>query len=357
MGNLDLNNAALSTAPTYVTINSKTLDSPNGEGDYEYVNTNWTKQYGKFTSVADLKNVIVLKGYWTIGGGYTCDPLTKEILRHVKGFGKDTFKDILFNMEMTKRIGGDAFCEIIRGDDKAKTIINLKPLNPETMKIIYDSQGMIKRYEQFTKGKIIKWEPNEIFHLCNNRIGDQVHGLSDIDVNNDTIDAMNESDIDMRRLMHWQSRPMIVFKLKTDDSATINAFIAKMDAATENGKNVYVPFDENEFSYEIVQAPIQPGIFEYRNELRKKFYRTSILPELLPSGGGDATESGGKIGYLAFQRIVEKEQADVEAQILNQLGLEINLIPPVSLEQNLMQDNAKDPSNFQPSDTTAGVGR
>jgi hypothetical protein len=95
----------------------------------------------------------------------------------------------------------------------------------------------------------------------------------------------------------------------------------------------------------------------WRDDIRKKFYRNIGLPELLPSGGGDATESGGKIGYLAFEQIVEKEQRFIEQQIFNQLNLRINFIPPATLSEQLQADESKDPNAFQPSDLTAGVGR
>ena len=78
----------------------------------------------------------------------------------------------------------------------------------------------------------------------------------------------------------------------------------------------------------------------------------------MPSGGGDSTESGGKIGYLAWEQIVERDQRYLENQIFSQLGMEINLIPPATLSRELQTDQSKDANQgleFQPGDTTAGV--
>jgi len=50
-------------------------------------------------------------------------------------------------------IDGDAFSEIIR--DENKTLINLKPLDTASMKIVTDKKGMILRYEQMNKTKKI----------------------------------------------------------------------------------------------------------------------------------------------------------------------------------------------------------
>ena len=64
-------------------------------------------------------------------------------------------------------IGGDFYAEIIKDGGK---LINLKPLNPATIKIIANDGGIITGYEQISKGAITKkplhsWKPEEIFHL------------------------------------------------------------------------------------------------------------------------------------------------------------------------------------------------
>ena len=77
-------------------------------------------------------------------------------------------------------------------------------------------------------------------------------------------------------------------------------------------------------------------------------------------GSSGTTESGGKIEYLAHEQIFEKDQKYLEQQIWNQLFIRIDLIPPVTLLENLQNDEAKDANQgleFQPSDMTAGEGR
>jgi hypothetical protein len=357
---LNISNAALSNQSTVVrdySISPMIAEGANGQGETEYFNAKWSQQWGYFNQIPDLKSAIISKVTWIIGKGYTADTDTKYILDHIKGWGKDTFDEVLFNLEITKRIGGDSYAEIIREND---TIINLKPLNPANMKIIVDKKGIIKRYEQMSNtpnGEPVKFEPRDILHLSNNRLADQIHGISDIDAVEATLLADGESFTDCKKIFHRQAKPLIMFKLGTDDAAKISAFVAKMDQATQKGENIYIPDDDNAVSYEVVQVNPSPLLLNWRDEMRKRFYRVIGLPELLPSGGGDATESGGKIGYLAFEQINEKDQRYLEKQLYNQLYLKINLIPPSSLAENLQGDNAKDPSTFQPSDMIAGVGR
>lgn len=357
---LNISNAALSNQSTTVkdySIRPLNVEGANGQGETEYVNSKWTQQWGYFNQIPDLKSAIISKVTWIIGKGYKADPETQVILDHITGWGKDTFDEILFNLEITKRIGGDSYAEIIKEDD---VIINLKPLNPQYMKIIVDKKGIIKRYEQMSStpdGKPVTFKPEDILHLSNNRLADQIHGISDIDAVEATLLADGESFTDCKKIFHRQAKPLIMFKLGTDDQTKINAFVAKMDQATQKGENIYIPDDDNAVSYEVVQVNPSPLLLNWRDEMRKRFYRVIGLPELLPSGGGDATESGGKIGYLAFEQINEKDQKFLEKQLWNQLLLKINLIPPSSLAETLQDDNAKDPSAFQPSDMTAGVGR
>lgn len=359
---LNINSSGISDLSNQIqdfSISAKVIDGASGNGETTYINQNWGKQWGYFNAFADLKSAIISKATWNVGKGWTADPETTAVLDHISGWGKDTFDDILFNAEIVKSIGGDFFAEIIR-DPETNILVNLKPLDPSTMQIIVDEKGIIIRYEQIGKhkgSKSLKFKPEDIFHLCNNRLGDQIHGISDIDAIEQNLLAEGESFADMKKIMHRQAKPLIMFKLGTDDTTKINAFISKMDEATKKGENIYIPDDANAVSYEVVQVSPSPIVLSWRDDIRKKFYRTIGLPELLPSGGGDATESGGKIGYLAFEQIVEKHQRYIEQQIWNQLNLRINLIPPATLSENLQQDNAKDPNAFQPSDTTAGVGR
>ena len=83
------------------------------------------------------------------------------------------------------------------------------------------------------------------------------------------------------------------------------------------------------------------------------------MPQVI-FGQAQATESGGKIEYLAHEQVFEKDQKYLEKQIWNQLRLKINLISPVSLIEALQQDENKDAQNaitLQQNDVQAGSGK
>lgn len=358
-----LSNTALSDMTNRVadvTVNSLNTDGATGQEEYTWQNTKWPTYWGYFNTISELKNAMLTKSTWVVGKGYECDVETKVILDHISGWGKDTFKDILFNMDLISRLAGDSFAEIIT-DEKTGLLLNLKVLDPSSIKIVVDKKGIIKRYEQTNKitGNTIKFKPEEIFHLSHNRLADQIHGISDIISLQQTIDADNESFTDLKKLMHRQVRPFIIFKLGTDDPSKINAFKNKADEALNLGENMYVPFDADTVSYEVVQANISQSIFSWRDEIRQKFYRSLGLP-LTVFGAASGNESQSKIEYLAHEQVFSHEQKFIEEQVWNQLYLKIKLVSPVTLLENLQQDQNKDGMNqrmdIQQNDVTAGSG-
>lgn len=358
MSQYNISNATLSSTAADLNaykVGALTIDAHTGQKETEYMNPLWPVYWGYFNAHPDLKSAILMKALWNVGKGWTADPETTVILDHISGWGKDTFDDILFNMEIQRRINGDAFCEIIKKDGQ---LINLKPLDPGSMKIIVDESGMIKRYEQVNriedKKVVKKFTPEEIFHLTNNRIGNQIHGISDIKGMEEVLKAAEETFAGLRKIMQRQARPLIMFKIKTDNQSKIDEFVKKMDQALIKGENIYIPDDENTVSYEVVQIDVSSIIIEWENLIRNKFYRTIALPQVVPGAGGQSTESESKVIYFAFEQIVEKDQRFLEKQIWSQLFLKINLIPPATLSQDLNVDSQKDSGQLSPQLNSAG---
>jgi hypothetical protein len=80
----------------------------------------------------------------------------------------------------------------------------------------------------------------------------------------------------------------------------------------------------------------------WRDDMRNKFYRSIGLPQIVPGGGGQSTESESRVIYLAFEQIVASDQKFLEKQIWSQLGLKIKLIPPTTLMDMIGRDERKD---------------
>lgn len=367
MPRLDISAAARSDQTNRVkefSIAPLQLDSATGQQETEWTNTRGQEYYGYFEKVPDLKSAIIMKAIWIVGRGWITDPRNKLKLELISGWGKDTFDDIIFNLLIQMKVWGNSYAQIITKDGKLLSeggqLVNLKPLDPGAMKHIANSDGRLKRFELLSKNKNgipRKFKPEEIFYLANNRVGDQIHGISDIEVMEKTILADEESFDDIKKAAHRQARPLLMFKIGTDNESKINTFIEKMDKATNKGENIYVPDDENAIRWEVIKTELGATLLAWRDDIRNKFYRTIGLPQIVPGAGGQSTESESKVIYLAFEQIVEREQRFIEQQIWSQLGIKINFIPPASLLNNLNTDQNKDIlTASQPSDLIAGKG-
>lgn len=344
-------------------VNPMQTDGIGDQDETEWINNEWTTQWGYFNQIPELKSAILMKAIWDVGKGFQTSPENQAILNHISGWGKDTFEDILFNMVVTMRVGGDSYAEIVRDDDTGE-IINLKPLDPSTIKIIVNGQGIIKRYEQISKhggkGGNKKFKPSDILHFSHNRLADQIHGISDIKSLELVIKAEAESFEDMMKINHRQLMPFIIFKLKTDDQTKIDQIVNTIDSKVINKReNLYIPDDENIVSFEIVQVSVSQIVMEWRTSLTNKFYRALGLPLVL-FGSSNSTESGGKMEVHAHEQVFEYDQKKIERQLFEQLGILIDLISPTKLLQDLQTDQSKDANQgfeIQPNDLTAGRGR
>jgi len=233
-------------------VENYSVPSVNDTGSALTYYTNWTKWLSFYQQIPELQSEIDKKALWTVGKGYKADKKTKKILSKIKGNGKESFNSIMYNAIKTYTICGDYFAEII---EKNGQIYNLKTLNPGSIRVIVDKFGFIKYYEQydtstFDKKLIHRWKPEEIFHLCWNKKGENPIGTSTIEkLTNDEanrpgiIEMYNEARQDLRTVFHRYVKPLLVTSVDTDDETEIATFKTKLDNSVKNGENLIVPKD------------------------------------------------------------------------------------------------------------------
>lgn len=334
-------------------IASMNVDSAGVEDVTIYTNDRWATDWGYFNRVAKLNSAIKMKGIWTVGKGYTTDTMTEIKLEKIIGNGKQTFKDILFNMVIGMLVGRDSFSEIIRDPD-TDDIINLKIIDPTHMAIHFKKNGMIKEYVLTNTGE--KFKPEQIFHLSHNRFAAEMHGRSIPEICEKIILADDENFNVMQRLTRFQAVPFIVFSIKTDNAASIAKFKKNIKEAREKGEDLIIPDDENILDWDVVQVSPSAILMEWRASINNQFYQAVGMPMIL-FGSAGSTESGGKVEYLGHETVFEHDQLYIEEQVKAQLGYKINLNSPTSLLDNLQADEAKDQQNaiaFQPADAEGG---
>ena len=351
----DLTNKMIAYDPGTVT-----LDGVTGLKEVEYVCTDYGKWLAYYRKVAPLKQAIDALVRWTIGKGFQTDSTTRFILDTIIGNGKESFNKILANLLRNYHICGDAYAEIIKSENGM--LVNLKVLNPARMKVVFSNKGQIKRYEYLSSTKDKQkevYQPEEIFHISRDRIGDEIHGTSLIEGLKDIVDMVQEAMKDQRTLMHRYVIPRIVWKLQADTDTEIDDFITKTENSTKYAENIYIPAEAAEHEILAIPQNATMNATAWIEALNRYFWQATGGTDIVIGASTTLTESSGKIKYLSFQQNVEQGQLDVEEAVGQQLGLEIDLEFPAIMENELISDNKKDGDLgvAQPNDFVAGRGQ
>ena len=343
---------------TDYSVDPANTDGPQDQKETRWMDNDYAQNLGYFNNLPEIESVINVKASWTVGSGYVADKETTFILDSFVGNGSDTFNTILENMERTKEIGGNSYSQIVR--DKDGEPINLKPLDPEVMVHITDWQGMLIRFEQNSKvkgKKPKKFKPEDILYFARNRVADESHGNTMLKRLAFIILAKNEAMETQKLINKRFATPRWVIKLSSSNPTKIAAEKAKWDAANENGENMFVPLG----SVEVEQMTIAPNstlnLQANIDNLDAKFYEASQVPKIVVGGVGGITEAAVKIALLAFEQNIKERQLYVEEQIGRQLGMEIKLNIPVTIQNELISDQNKDSESgaVKPSDVTEDV--
>jgi len=302
----------------------------------------WDRWHGIYKDCAFLAALINAKAFWTVGKGYKAKEGEKEKLEKIRGNGKQTFNTILYNAVKTYSIGGDFFAEIV--DDKGE-LINLKPINPGTVKILANDKGIISGYEVWAKGKKLhKFKPSQMFHLAWNGTADQIHSNGTCEKIEGTVESYNEAKADLRILFHRYVKPLIISHVDTDNEDEITAYKQKLDKAVELGENLVIPHDTLKLM-ERMSIPQYSSLdpLPWISSLERDFIIAENCPSVIIGSTEEKdTEASAKILYLSWQQVIEFNQMFIEEQIKAQLGITITLEFPASLEPTMQEDKRKE---------------
>ena len=328
------------------------LDKVGPDGETYWYFTNAKTNLGYLKSIPEYWSSLKAMALWVAGKGYETDAPTKIELEHVAGAGKDSILSILQGMIIVKKAIGDAFAQIIKEGD---SLINLKPISPERVRIVYNPNGLIKRYD--LRKRSGEWQAipkEEMFHLINDRIADETHGTDTISVCKWVIDSRNEALADERKIKHRELALGVLY-IDEDNPTKRKEIEDKYGEAVKNGEVLVLPKD----TAELKDSGVNPKErLEWIRYLEGFFYQTSGVPRVMVNSEGFA-EAGGKVGYLTFELVYTSEQLLLELDIWNQLFKKIKFNRPASLGGTVQQDEAKNTGQlgFQPKDTEATIER
>lgn len=326
--------------------------------EYYYTNPNYPQNLGYYKTIPELKQAIDALAVWAVGRGWTSDIRSKVLLDHITGWGEDTFQSILMNLLITKKINGDAFCEIIRDKNK-NLLLNLKPLNPSKVRIVVNKKGFIKRYDvQDASGEWQKFEKDKILHLCNDRIASEIHGTSIVESVKWIIDARNELMTDMRRISHRST--IRVLYVDYNDKTKLSTLRDQYEDAMKKGEVLILPGMKGK-DVEIVDYGTPPiAIMLQQIQYYENFFYQAVgVPKVVLGGAQEYSEAGAKVGYMTWEQPYMTEQRQLEYDLWNQLGVKVEFEKPISMKDAMQQSEAANTGQvgIQQNETTAGVGR
>lgn len=345
-----------SGVPNY-TVAVKSTDGDYSNNENKWTNPDSAKNYGFYYRVGEYRAALNSYVRWVIGQGYKVGPIDKVILDNLSSWGEGTFMSILFNLLNVKKFDGDAYAEIITADgksiDKGGDLVNLKTLNSSKMTHVTNKKGRLIRYE-YAEGpdSIRKFKPTQIFHLCNDRILDEPHGTSVTSAVEWVIEKIQQVREDYSRLLHVSS--VRIFYVDENDEERQNKIKTEYSDAIKNGEVMMLPCKPEDARFQDLEVPSADAWIRWQDNLEDKFYKQLGVPKVVLGGTAENTEASAKVGVIAYEPIWTMEIKELEADILNQLGINIKFNKQPSLMDNAQSDEAKNTgqTNIQPNDTT-----
>lgn len=309
---------------------------------------NWRKWHGLYRNIPELAGLVDRKAAYVVGAGYewgSTPESVKKRFENMDGIGHDTWLDLCYNMVRVYTLCGDYFAEKIM--DKSKRILNIKPINPGSMKIVADAYGRISHYEQISNVNGVpnqRFEKSEILHISWNRIADEIHGIPTTEKIMKDIEKLAEAKQDLRVVFHRYVKPLFIISVDTDDDTEIASFKAKLDAAQNKSENMVVPKSVVD-KIERISIPQYSSLdpLPWIHSLQRSFLLAEGMPSMvLGQSSEEDTEASAKTVYMGWEHIVKFNQEFLQRQLKQQLNIDIKFKSPPSLEPEMQTDTKKD---------------
>lgn len=341
------------------TVPSASTDGPNAFAGTGWQNKDFKQYYGYYKTIPELRAAVNSLANWSVGRGYECDEGTRTRLGRITGMGEDTFKSLMWNMIVVKKINGDAYAEIIRNPDNGD-IVNIKPLSPETMTTVVDSSGRITGYTQMmtdNKSPPRELKVTQVLHLMNERFADNIHGTSIIEACKWVIDARNEAMSDWRRISHRST--IRVLYVEMDNTTKINAVKSQYAEAINKGELLVLPAKKGDAEFGELTLPPIDAFLSWIQYLENFFYIALNVPKAALGGSSSATEASAKVDIVTYDQAWNTEQQDLEDDLWNQCGIKLKFVKPSSLMDAMQKDEVKNQGQvgFQPNDVDVTKGK
>ena len=302
----------------------------------------WDKWHGIYRKIPELRSTIDTECKWIIGKELIMDKNTQSITKRINGKGKETFRKILLNIKRVSKICGDAYAWAPR--DKANRLINLKILDSGSIEIQANKFGIIEKYVQLAdKGQasiigkpkriLETFDPDEIFHISNESICDEIHGIPEPEKMLDIIKMRHQAMSDNTLILHRYGKPTFFYEANTDDETELESIKDTIDQAIKNFENVIVPKDTLTKIEKV--SSTQAGTLDpmpWLSFLRSYFTESSGVPDLMRGKSDEVSLAAGKLNVVAYKEKIIFEQIEFSEEIEKQLGLKIKFERPIEID-------------------------
>ena len=333
-------------------------DAHSGEQDETYFDfPDADNQYGNLeNSRTPLKQSLYGLANWVFGLGYEAEPSTKFTLDHLKGNGKDSAIDIFKNIFIQSKTFGCGFAHAIR--NKENTLINLKPLYPGDIRLVFKNDGMLKEIQQKSRKKGDKPKPyklQDIFMLYNDRFVNEMNGTSVVKSVQWAIDALSEALGDERKIKHRDLALGILY-YKGDNATKRDQLITQYQDAVNKGDVLVLP----DGIAELRDSGVTPQQrLDWIRFLRGYIYEAVGISQIIAGSQEQTTNIDSKMGHFVFEQVYKPEQLKFENAMWNQLAIKIKLNVATSLKDDLQASEAKNTGQvgFQPNESEVSMVR
>ena len=335
----------LTTTSTHTSIQdykvpSGVLDQAGPQKETYWTNDDWPLYLGYLKGVPQYWQAVRSLGIWAFGKGFITElPEDEVILEHIRGWGNESFDEILISLLMEKKTNGDAYAQQIT-DPGTGILVNLKKLNPLNVRHVIAPDGLIIRYDlKQADGTWKKMKKEEIFHVSNDRIGDEIHGTSVLEPCKWYLEWRQELARDLRRLMHRSSLTIIYVDM--DNATGLSTIKTQWETALKNGTAVLLPGQKGkDFEVEKIEVPDVSRWMELIRYLDDYIYEVLGVSKIITGGVSGTTEANAKMGYMSFEQPYMTEQRLMEQDIWNQLAIKITFSRPASISSTMQESEA-----------------
>ena|SRR3990167_6639932 len=315
---------------------------------------NFPRYFKSYKTIAKIKNALNAYATWVLGKGWEADAQVTAMLEHIDGWGEDTFNSILWNLLVTKKFNGDAFGQIVREDD---LIVNIIPINPQFLEIGVNQKGRIVDYKyREADGREVHIKREDMLHICNDRVVNEIHGVSVIEAIEWNVEATEEAKRAHRKMVK-NNGVVRVIEVDLDDITKYNELKVQWKDAIERGDVLLIPKDVARVSDWHGQLDTA-GVVAWLKYLDDDFYMSIGVPRVILGGSSEFTEASAKISYLTYEQVYTKETTDLEADLWNQIQIRITFNKPVSLKNEMLESEDKNTgqTSMQPNEMNIGRG-